>query len=44
MKKVCNDHDYCYVEMPDEDNKMLKYNHGKKSMWVSFNINAELEC
>ena len=22
--KVCNDHDYCYVEMPNEDNKILK--------------------
>ena len=28
-EKVCNDHDYCYVEMPDEDNKILKYNHGE---------------
>ena len=27
-EKVCNDHDYCYVETPDEDSKMLKYNHG----------------
>ena len=25
-EKVCNDHDYCYVEMPDEENKILKYN------------------
>ena len=25
--KVCNDHDYCYVEMPDEDNKVLKHNY-----------------
>ena len=23
-EKVCNDHDYCCVEMPDEFNKMLK--------------------
>ena len=29
-EKVCNDHDYCYLEMPNEDNKMLKYNHGEK--------------
>ena len=21
-EKVCNDHDYCYVEMPNEDNKI----------------------
>ena len=23
-EKVCNGHDYCYVEMPDESNKILK--------------------
>ena len=22
---------YCHVEMPTEDNKILKYNHGEKS-------------
>ena len=27
---VLNDHDYCYAEIPDEDNKILKYNHGAK--------------
>ena len=27
-EKVYNDHDYCYVEMADEDNKILKCNHG----------------
>ena len=40
-EKVCNDHDYCYVEMPNEDNKILKYNHGEKSMKVPFIIYAE---
>ena len=25
-EKVCNDNDYCYLEMPSEDNKILKYN------------------
>ena len=29
-EKVCNDHDYCYVEIPNEYNKILKYNHGEK--------------
>ena len=24
-EKVCNDYDCCYVEIPDEDNKILKY-------------------
>ena len=43
-EKVCNDHDYCYVEMPDEDNKILKYNHGEKSLKALFMIYADLEC
>ena len=28
-KKVCENHDYCYVEMPEEYNKTLKYNEGE---------------
>ena len=39
-KKVCENHDYCYVEMPEEDNKILKYNHGEN---VPFIIYADLE-
>ena len=42
-KKVCEDHDYCYVEMPEKDNKILKYNRGEKSMKISFIIYADLE-
>ena len=42
-KNVCENHDYCYVEMPIEDNKILKYNHGEKSMKVPFIIYADLE-
>ena len=30
--------------MPDEDNKILKYNHREKSMRVPFIIYADLEC
>ena len=26
-KKVCKNHNYCYVGMPEEDNEILKYNH-----------------
>ena len=44
QKEVCENHDYCYVEMPEEDNKILKYNHREKSMKVSFTIYADLEC
>ena len=43
-EKVCNNHDYCYVEMCNEDNKILKYNHGEKSMIHPFIIYADLEC
>ena len=37
-EKVCNDHDYCYVEMPNEDNKILKYNYREKSLKAPFII------
>ena len=43
-ERVCHDHDYCYVEMPNEDNKILKYNHGEKSMKAPFITYADLEC
>ena len=42
-KKVCENHDYCCLEMPNEDNKILKYNHGEKSMKAPFIIYADLE-
>ena len=41
-KNVCENQDYCYVEMPREDNKIFKYNHGEKSMKVPFIIYADL--
>ena len=43
-KKTCENHDYCHVEMPTEDNNMIKYNHGEKSMKLLFLIYADLEC
>ena len=30
--------------MPNEDNKLLKYNHGEKSLKAPFMIYADLEC
>ena len=42
-KKVCEDHDYFYVEMPEKYNKILKYNYGEKSMKTPFIIYADLE-
>ena len=43
-KKICENHDYCHVEMPTKDNNIIKYNHGEKSMKVPFIIYADLEC
>ena len=31
-KNICENNDYCCVEMPNEDNKISKHNHGEKSM------------
>ena len=42
-KKLCENHDYCCIEMPNEDNKILQYNHGEKSMRAPFIIYADLE-
>ena len=43
-KDVCKNHDYCYAEMPNEDNKILKYNHEENSIKLPFIIYADLEC
>ena len=42
-KDVYENHDYCYVEVPEEDDKILKYNHGEKSIKAPFIIYADLE-
>ena len=36
-------HDYCYVEMPEKVNKTLKYNYGEKSLKAPFIIYADIE-
>ena len=43
-KKICENHDYCCVEMPTKSNNIIKYNHGEKSMKLPFVIYADLEC
>ena len=42
-KKLCENHNYRSVEIPEEDIKIFKYNQGKKSMKVLFIIYADLE-
>ena len=43
-KKICENHEYCHVEMPNEDNKIIKYNQGEKSIKSLLIIYADLEC
>ena len=42
-KNVCENHNFCWIEMLNEDNKILKWNHGEKSMKAPFIIYADLE-
>ena len=39
---ICENHDYCDVEMPNEDNKIIKYDQGEKSKKLTFIIYADL--
>ena len=43
-KRICENHDYCHVEMPTKDNNIIKYNHEEKSIKIPFTIYAALEC
>ena len=43
-KKVCENHEYCHIEMPNKDNNKIKYNQGDKSIKLPFIIYADLEC
>ena len=43
-EKVCNDYGYCYVKMPKEFEKILKYNPGEKPLKAPFVIYADLKC
>ena len=43
-KKVCENHEYCNIEMPSPKNNIIKYNQGDKSLELLFIIYADLEC
>ena len=43
-KKICENHDYCHVEMPTKDNNTIKYNQGEKSIKLPFAVYVDLEC
>ena len=42
--ELCEKNEFCKVKMPNEKNKILKYNDGMKLMWMPFVIYADLEC
>ena len=42
-ERVCNNHDYCRINMPKEHEK-IKYLSGEKSLKVPFIIYTDLEC
>ena len=43
-KKVYENNKYCNAEMRNEDNKIIKYNQGEKSIKSPLIIYADLEC
>ena len=43
-KKICENYNYCNVEMPTKNNNIIKYNQGKKSIKLPFVVYADLEC
>ena len=42
-EKVCNNHDYCRIDMSKEHEK-IKYSPREKSLKVPFIVYADLEC
>ena len=43
-KKMCENKKYCHAKMPNEDDKIIKYNQEEKSIKSPFIIYADLEC
>ena len=41
-KKICENHEYCHIEMPTKDNNIIKYNQGEKSLKLLFIIYTDL--
>ena len=43
-EEICNNHDSYHIEMPNQAEKILKYNHGEKSLKAPFVIYLDSEC
>ena len=42
--KVCKNHDFCRIDMPEEGKNILRYQEGSKSIRVPFVMYADTEC
>ena len=42
-ENVCKGNDYCYIEMPNGENNILKYNPGEKSKKIPFILYGDFE-
>ena len=42
--KLCENHDYCNVKMPNDDNKYISSTLGKNSLRVPIVVYADFEC
>ena len=43
QENVCRDHDYCHIQLPNEENNILKYNLRENSMKIPFIIYGNFE-
>ena len=43
-EEICNNHNSCRMEMPEQVNKIIKYNPGENSLKAPFVIYLDLEC
>ena len=43
-KKICENDNYCNVEIPTKNKNIIKYNQGEKSIKLPFVVYPDLEC
>ena len=43
-ERICNNHDYCCIDMPKENEKIKIFTCGEKPLKAPFIVYADLEC
>ena len=43
-ERLCNNHEFCEIEMPTERDKILKYSHGEKLLRVPVAYYSDIKC